>query len=496
MPETPIDGLRSRDPRLRLHATYEAAGRGDQPGLVEALLEVALTDETEVRTGFGLNDDTEHVGDSAADSLRRVLAGREGVDPRVRAAVTSLDADDDRVAALLRHLGPGHEPLRRELAESAEGRLRLRAFKADPDPPVESTLLLLDDPSPLVRRAAVQALTFTRTGSAPFLAALRVETDLLARNALLGALTRRIGEPGVLSAVVGLLAGEPLLRQWTARELRRTADPGVGAAVASRILVEDDEEVLSLLLRYQHLMAYAPQLRDLLDRLRRHTDRGGRALLLARVLAEPDGPAAPPDPAAGLSPPQRERLRREVAGWAAVSTSDLPGDLHEAMDEGVRAAASAQVGTAAGWAAELTRLAHAFTAAQLRAGLEPLPPGPLRHLLLDGEDPARSPLVVHLSDGGSAALWPGTPVAVPAGARPERAGWRVPCAACGVQHRVAAALTWRYRDDERHAASEDGYAATLAGACAACRTPGRVEVRVSLATSRVDGAAEVTWDHP
>ncbi|GFJ88645.1 hypothetical protein [Phytohabitans rumicis] len=375
-----VDDLRNGGDWARLQAARaaHAATEGDEPGLVPVLLEVALTDDTEVRTAFGLNDDTEHIGDTAASSLMRVLERVDGIDPRVRAAVTDPGADDDRVGRLLHHLGPRYEPLRRELAASPEGRLRLRALKADPDRTADVSMRFLSDPSPAVRaeavlrvpkgldvevlqrvlatdaaaevrRAAASCLVFTPAGSAPFLAALRVETDLLTKGRLLSGLQRRIQEPGVLPAVVGLLADEPLLQQWTSSVLYNLADAGVAAAFASRILVEDDYQVLSSMLRYQHLMAYVPELRGLLERMLRNTDRDGHVFHLTRALAKPDGRPVAVDPAAGLDSGQRDRLLREVVGWAVAAlepyspdeAADLrrwlaspPGDLRQTMDEG------------------------------------------------------------------------------------------------------------------------------------------------------------------
>jgi len=535
------DDLRDPDNNVRLYAAH-AAGQEDGPEVIAALLEVALNDRAEVRTGFGLNDDVEHVGDAAAYSLRQILERRGGLDPAVRAAAAEPANDDERVGNLLRLLGPPGEPLRQEFEASPVGLLRLRALKAvlprdrtveltarflvDPAPAVRAEAIseapqamgveavqeFLADPDPEVRRAASLWLGNSPAGSAPFLAAIRVETDTHTKVLLLSGLSYRMHEAGVLPFVVGCLAAEPWVRNFTAYRLYNVDDPGVAAAIGVRFLVEDGL-LLHNLLRYAHLMKYVPQLRDLLARMLRHAPDDELRLRLSRALERPDGPPTATDPAAGLDREQRARLHQEVTRWAAAALGELelPGDLPEAMDAGVRAAVTAArrdpapgreipadrlaatQDVAAGWAAELTRLAHRLTAAQIRAGLDPLPPGPLRHLLLEDADPRVRVLVVGLADGSAIGLEAGIPAP---GDRPESAALRVPCPACGVPHRVSGPLTWQYRDDDRYAESEDGYAGTLTGACPVCGAPGRAEVRVSVTRSRADGAAELSWDWP
>ena len=59
--------------------------------------------------------------------------------------------------------------------------------------------------------------------------------------------------------------------------------------------------------------------------------------------------------------------------------------------------------------------------------------------------------------------------------------------------RLQGPLEWVYRDDDRFAESEDGYAGYLAGTCAACAARRRVEVRLDVTISRGNGSAELTW---
>lgn len=104
----------------------------------------------------------------------------------------------------------------------------------------------------------------------------------------------------------------------------------------------------------------------------------------------------------------------------------LAGDLPRAMDAGVRAAAAAAMTEtgdphAAGWAAELTRLAHEVTATQIRCGLEPLPPGQVRHFRAADAEPV---LMVRLADRTPVALAFQEPA--PTSGPPEQAVRRIP----------------------------------------------------------------------
>jgi hypothetical protein len=170
----------------------------------------------------GMAEMYEHVGEAAAEALRNILSGRSEPHPRVRETVFDLDQDDDRVATLLYYLGSLGEPLRQELMDRPEGRLRLRAarsvlsirrttdyvdrFLPDPDPAVRAEALdvprnvgreanalrlLREDPAPEVRQAAVRALRFASVGSAPFVAAAAREDDTTVRALLLDCLAYR-----------------------------------------------------------------------------------------------------------------------------------------------------------------------------------------------------------------------------------------------------------------------------------------------------------------
>jgi hypothetical protein len=54
-------------------------------------------------------------------------------------------------------------------------------------------------------------------------------------------------------------------------------------------------------------------------------------------------------------------------------------------------------------------------------------------------------------------------------------------------------LEWRYRDDDRTVESEDGFAGTIEGTCSLCGDGRRFLARLTLAVSRGDGSAELTW---
>ena len=220
--------------------------------------------------------------------------------------------------------------------------------------------------------------------------------------------------------------------------MARFADLRSLDAVASRILLAVDDADLSELVAHERLLTHAPELRPVLEHLHRRTpDRD----VFARSSALLEAPAAPdpagPDPAASLDPEQRIRLGREALRWAVIALDPLAadhaelsaldilrgcldaprarvpestapgvvgdclraaasGDLRAALDAGVAATVEAvrrdparegsDIVADLDRAAELARLAQLFTARQIRAGLEPLPPGRLGPLLLNGSD--------------------------------------------------------------------------------------------------------------
>ncbi|GIF68011.1 hypothetical protein Ais01nite_60460 [Asanoa ishikariensis] len=337
--------LNDPDDAARLAAVRRASTSGEV-GLFEDLLDLALHDSSEVRTEGGMAEVYEHVGDAAAEALGRILRRRSELDPRVRAAVTDLANDDDRVATLLYYLGGPYEPLRRELAASTEGRLRLRAARAvlsghrpeeltsallvDPDPAVRveglrgprpdrdlCLRLLRDDPAPEVRLVAARALRFApHVGSGPFIAAADVERDPAARAMLLSCLARRRHDRDNRVALVGFL-GEPAgyLRRDAAQALTDVDDPEVAAAIGLRMLVEPDDAALSGLLAHKKLLAHVPELREPLLRWRRHPLNDGERWSLDRALAAPESPVPP----AGPDPADTDRLLREVLRWAVAA---------------------------------------------------------------------------------------------------------------------------------------------------------------------------------
>ncbi|GAA4691800.1 hypothetical protein [Phytohabitans rumicis] len=346
------DRLGHPDDEVRLAAARRAAISGDL-GLVDPLLEMALHDTAEVRTEGGIAEVYEHVGDAAAQALGRILGRRQEDDPRIRAAALDLDLDDDRVATLLHFLGPKYEPLRRELETHAEDRVRLRAVRAvlsidrtgefsarfvtDPAAAVRvealevpATVLDLDvclrllreDPAPSVRTVAARSLRFTPVGSEPFIAAARVERDPRARAMLLSCLVRRRRDRPNALAVAGFFAdAAPYTRSQACEALRGVDDAAVGAAIAVRVLTEPDERKLIGLLGYRHLLTHAPELRAVLERMRRHTRQDGQRWALDGALAvePPPDTGARPDPVDGLDGPQRARLGREVLRQAAAA---------------------------------------------------------------------------------------------------------------------------------------------------------------------------------
>ncbi|MEV6495589.1 hypothetical protein AB0M20_44280, partial [Actinoplanes sp. NPDC051633] len=146
------DELNSDDDLARILAIGQAAREGG-PELIDAMLDVALHDSTEVQTTGGMAEVWEKCGDAAAGALKGILERHGGgVDERVRAAAFDVDNDDQRVGVLLHRLGARYEPVRRELETSGDERLRIRALKAIPpfDRSPELGVRFLADPSPAV----------------------------------------------------------------------------------------------------------------------------------------------------------------------------------------------------------------------------------------------------------------------------------------------------------------------------------------------------------
>jgi len=365
-----LEQLTSDDDLTRLLAAEEAARTGG-PELVDVLLDLALHDAAEVQITGGVAERWENVSDAAATGLGAVLARQGGLDDRVRHAVWDLTHDDEHVSRLLCVLGDGYVPLRRELETSGEERLRLRALKA--------------------------------------VLPSRAETDREVRRAFLDGLAGRPPGGAVRQILIACLADGGYPGSVAAARLKRIDDPAVAAAMASRVLVSDDEAYLATLVDYPYLLRYAPELRDPLEHLHRcasHARLGhvlGTVLSTARTAYPAEDPAD--DPAHGLDGVQRARLLREIVAWALCALgpagsaglrawSAAPDDRtaaewitdHDWFGTGaqadlLRAAISADVSRALtvevvpGRPAELTRLAHLFTARQIRAGLDPLPPG-------------------------------------------------------------------------------------------------------------------------
>ncbi|GID30518.1 hypothetical protein [Paractinoplanes brasiliensis] len=156
----------------------------------------------------------------------------------------------------------------------------------------------------------------------------------------------------------------------------------------------------------------------------------------------------------------------------------------------------------------LARLAQAYTARLIRAGADPMPPGRLCRLLLDGEDPVEAlneaaavpditygdVLVAHTSDGRTVSLGYNWPAALSARFQPERASLLVLCAECGTWHRAEGAIAWEYVDDDHYAGADHGFVGTLHGACPTCGADRYVQVRLTVTRSRIDDSAEAVWD--
>jgi HEAT repeat protein len=547
-----LDRLNSPDDYTRLRAAEDAAADGG-PQLVDVLLDLALHDPTEVQTTGGMAEVWRNVSDAAAQSLKVILARRNGLDDRIRRASFDLAEDDERVSRLLYYLGERYEPVRRELETSSEERLRVRALKAvlsykrpaglnrrflaDPSPLVRVEALQggagfsltdlerpLTDPSPRVRLAAAKKLRWAKDSEA-FVAAARVETDRQVRQAFVEGLTDRPLTEAVRHALIGYLADDDGdTGQKAAARLKLADDPGVGAAIASRILVQDDERQLATLVEYHHLLKYAPELRDLLEHVHRCTPDGWLRQVLSEVLRAERVAYGDDDPVDGLDAVRQARLLREVLGWARgalepdagpdalgglrawlaapddrtanewITEHDWFGTgvvaelLHAAVDGDLRRALAVEVRP--GRAAAVARLAHLFTARQIRAGVSPLPPGRLSPMLTHGPNALR----VRFYRGAPAVLGLRQSSPVESVFRPEHAVLHVPCPGCGTPVRAEGPVEWRYRDDDRLAESEDGFAGTLVGTCPTCGAAARAEALLSVTESRFDRSREITWD--
>ena len=540
-----LDQLNDPDDLTRLRAAQRAAADGG-PEHVDVLLDMALHDPTEVQTTGGIAEVWQNVSDAAAQGLKGILGRQDGLDERIRRAVSDLAEDDERVGRLLYYLGERYEPVRRELETRSEERLRLRALKAvlSTKRPAELNLRFLADPAPLVRIEALEGSAgFTLAdlerpltdpspqvrlaaakkvrwadGSAAFVAAARVETDRKVRQSFVDGLTSRPLTEAVREALVGYLADDDnYTENKAAGRLKQVDDPGVGAAIASRILVQDDEEKLAILAEYRHLLKYAPELRDPLAHMHRCTPDGWLRHVLGDVLRAEPVAYSEDDPADGLDAVQQARLLREVLRWAqcALRSDGLdawlaaPDDhtanqwitehdwygagvaaelLHAAVNGDLRRALAVEVQP--GRAAELARLAHLFTARQIRAGLDPLPPGRLSPTLTHGPEALR----VRFYRSAPAVLELREPTPAPSAFRPQHAVLHVRCPDCGVPARIEGPVEWKYHDDDRVAESEDGFSGALAGTCPECGAEARAEVLLSVTESRFDGPREITWD--
>jgi hypothetical protein len=179
---------------------------------------------------------------------------------------------------------------------------------------------------------------------------------------------------------------------------------------------------------------------------------------------------------------------RTAAEWITehdwFGTGPAADLLHAAIDGDLRRALAVDLGS------DLLRLAHLFTARQIRAGQDPLPSRPLSRLLTEGPDLLR----VRFHRGRTVVLRLHGSAFIDPLRKPADALLHMPCPDCDTSTRAQGSPEWRYRDEDRVREFEDGYAATLIGACPLCGASVRTEVRMSVTEGRFDGPREVSWD--
>lgn len=253
-----------------------------------------------------------------------------------------------------------------------------------------------------MREVAARSLRFSPAiGSEPFIAAARVERDPAARTMLLSCLTYRRRDRANVLAIVAFLADTAVYTRRMARDaLRAVDDATVGAAIAPCVARAPDHGEAGALAGLEAWLAAPSQ--------------STRATLVA-ILEAGNGP----------HPPRIDHV------WECLRAA-VSGDLPYALRTGQRVAAEAarrdpasrQFGAvrgpviAARRAYHLAGLAQLYAARLIRAGVDPLPPGPLCRLLVDGEDPVEAlreaaavpdithgdVLVVHASGGRTVRL--------------------------------------------------------------------------------------------
>src|SRR4029450_2818379 len=106
------------------------------------------------------------------------------------------------------------------------------------------------------------------------------------------------------------LAAAPTRGAAAPARTKQIDDPAVAAAIASRILVHDDETYLATLVDYPNLLNHAPELRDPPERLHRRTSHARLGQVLGTVLSTAPGAHRTDNPAWGLDGVQQARLLR------------------------------------------------------------------------------------------------------------------------------------------------------------------------------------------
>ena len=214
--------------------TGSADTGGPHPDVTTSRADVTLGAASEAE--FAAADTEPVAGDSPADLLERLAAEEATERQRAALALAERDPSEAVIDALADRATDDPEPLVRQFAVEALGEL------ADTTPP--AVVSAADDPNPWVRSEAIVALDhLDRGGHADRIeGALDDEHHAVRRNAVIS-LWKGRGEDA-LPELLGLTDDDSdRVREWVAELLGRIDDPDAERALER--LREDDESVVA-----------------------------------------------------------------------------------------------------------------------------------------------------------------------------------------------------------------------------------------------------------